>query len=199
MKTKAIVFDLYNTLLYCSVRKKPYMELFKNLGLTKEEMSFWRDKVMTENYSSFEDLKLSIKPNSDVYTQNLDYVVKEENEHTHVFDDTYSVLESLHKKYDLYLLSNIATPYKECFYNLELDKYFKKVFFSCDIGYRKPQPEAFEMIVKHSGLQPQQLLMIGDSQHSDYEGALNVGIKAVLKDKPLSSIPDINRLLNLDS
>jgi hypothetical protein len=54
------------------------------------------------------------------------------------------------------------------------------------------------MIVKHSGLQPQQLLMIGDSQHSDYEGALNVGIKAILKDKPLSSIPDINRLLAQD-
>ena len=183
---KAIIFDLYNTLIYSTLREKPYMVLFKTLGLTKEEMNFWRDEVMTKNFSSFEELSQTIKPGNHLYTKEYDYIVKKENEHTHVFDDTYSVLENLSKKYKLYLLSNIATPYKECFYNLDLDKYFVKPFFSCDIGYRKPQPESFEMIIKHSGLQSNQLLMVGDSKHSDYEGALNCGIKAILKDKPLS-------------
>jgi HAD superfamily hydrolase (TIGR01549 family) len=183
---KAIIFDLYNTLVYSTVREKPYLDLFKNLGLTKEEMSMWRDKVMTQNFSSFEELAKSIKPKSYIYTDNLEYIVKKENEHTHVFDDTYSVLERLSKKYKLYLLSNIATPYKECFYNLGLDKYIQNTYFSCDIGYRKPQPEAFEMIIKDSGLNPNQILMVGDSIHSDYEGALNCGLKAILKDKPLS-------------
>ena len=75
---------------------------------------------------------------------------------------------------------------KVCIFNLGIDKYFDKIFFSCDIGYRKPQSEAFEMVIKHSGLQPKQLLMIGDSQRSDYEGALNSRVKAILKDRPLN-------------
>ena len=41
------------------------------------------------------------------------------------------------------------------------------------------------MIVDYSGLNPNQLLMIGDSNHSDYEGAMNVGIPALLKDTDL--------------
>ena len=43
-------------------------------------------------------------------------------------------------------------------------------------------------IVEKSGLQPGQLLMIGDSVRADYEGALNCGIKSILKDKPLKLI-----------
>ena len=60
MKTKSIIFDLYNTLLYTEYKSKPYLNLFRTLGLTKEEMNFWRDKVMSENFNSFEELKESI-------------------------------------------------------------------------------------------------------------------------------------------
>jgi len=50
MKTKAIIFDLYNTLLYTTSKKKPYLNMFRELGLTKEEMNYWRDVVMTQNF-----------------------------------------------------------------------------------------------------------------------------------------------------
>ena len=188
METKAIIFDLYNTLLYTTSKKKPYLNMFRELGLTKEEMNHWRDIVMTQNFDSFEELKNKIKPNSSIYTEKYEWDIKEENESTHVFDDTYSTLEILSKKYDLYLLSNIATPYKECFYNLGLDKWFKFPFFSCDLGYSKPSPEIYDIVIKYSKLQPKQLLMIGDSVRSDYEGAMNSGIKAILKDRPLKLI-----------
>ena len=188
MKTKAIIFDLYNTLLYTEYKAKPYLNLFKTLGLTKEEMNFWRDKVMSENFNSFEELKESIRPSSNVYTKQYEYDVKEENESTHLFDDTEFVLNELSKRYDLYLISNIATPYKECFYNLGLDKWIKDPIFSCDVGYSKPDPKIYDIVVEKSGLQPGQLLMIGDSVRADYEGALNCGIKSILKDKSLKLI-----------
>lgn len=185
---KVIIFDLYNTLLYTEYKAKPYLNLFRTLGLTKEEMNFWRDKVMTENYNSFEDLKEAIRPGSNVYTGQYEYDIKNENESTHLFDDTEFVLEQLSKKYDLYLISNIATPYKECFYNLGLDKWIKDPIFSCDVGFSKPDPQIYDIAIKKSGLRPNQLIMIGDSVKSDYEGALNCGIKAILKDKPLKLI-----------
>lgn len=191
MKTKSIIFDLYNTLLYTEYKAKPYLNLFKTLGLTKEEMNFWRDKAMSENFS-FEELKEAIRPGSNVYTTQYEYDVKEENESTHLFDDTEFVLNELSKRYDLYLISNIATPYKECFYNLGLDRWIKDPIFSCDVGYSKPDPDIYKIVIERSGLQPGQLLMIGDSVRSDYEGALNCGIKSILKDKPLKLIlPDL--------
>jgi HAD superfamily hydrolase (TIGR01549 family) len=188
MKTKSIIFDLYNTLLYTEYKVKPYLNLFKTLGLTKEEMSFWRDKVMTENFNTFEELKEVIRPGSNVYTGQYEYDIKEEKESTHLFDDTEFVLNELSKRYDLYLISNIATPYKECFYNLGLDRWIKDPIFSCDVGYSKPDSKIYDIVIEKSGLQPGQLLMIGDSVRSDYEGALNCGIKSILKDKSLKLI-----------
>jgi putative hydrolase of the HAD superfamily len=193
MQTKAIILDLYGTLLYSDYKARPYLNLFRNLDLTKEEINYWADRVMTKNYGYLQEIVEEAKPTQFVYTSQLEHDIQLEIESTHLFDDTIQVLETLSKKYKLYLLSNIATPYKECVFNLGIDKYFDKLFFSCDIGYRKPQPEAFEMVIRHSGLHPKQLLMIGDSQRSDYEGALNSGVKAILKNKPLNLIlPEIN-------
>jgi putative hydrolase of the HAD superfamily len=183
--TKGIIFDLYGTLLHTTVKKKPYLNLFRQLGLTKQEMSVWVDRVMTENFDSFEELKEKIKPGSSIYTKQYEYEVDEEVEFTFLYSDTIKTLQRLRTKYRLFLLSNIATPYKVCYYNEGLDEFFEKPFFSCDIGFRKPQPEAFQMIVDYSGLNPNQLLMIGDSNHSDYEGAMNCGIPALLKDTDL--------------
>ena len=44
------------------------------------------------------------------------------------------------------------------------------------------------MVVEYSQLSPKELIMIGDNPVSDYEGALNAGIKAILKNKSLSEI-----------
>ena len=69
-----------------------------------------------------------------------------------------------------------------------LDRWIKDPIFSCDVGYSKPDPNIYQIVIDKSGLQPGQLLMIGDSVRADYEGALNCGIKAILKDKDLKLI-----------
>jgi len=184
--TKGIIFDLYGTLLETKIKTKPYLKLFRSLGLTKEEMTFWSHEVQTKNFNSFEELKEQIKPGSNIYTGQLEYDVEEEIEFTFVYSDTIQTLKRLKPNYRLFLLSNIATPYKQCFYNEGLDEYFEKVFFSCDIGFRKPETGAYQNILDYSGLKPKQLLMIGDSKVSDYEGAMSAGIPAILKDKDLS-------------
>lgn len=143
---------------------------------------------MTKNFDSFQDLAGSIRPGTYIHTEKYEYQIREENIHTDVFDDTYQVLETLSKKYQLYLLSNIATPYKECFYDLNLDNWIKEPVFSCDIGFRKPQIEAFQYVLDLAKVKPMEAVMIGDSQHSDYEGAKNAGIRPILKDKSLSEL-----------
>lgn len=185
---KAIIFDLYNTLIYTKDRRNPYVDFFNSLGLTKGEIKIWLDEILTNNYNNFGEISDVVQPGKFIYTDKWDYEIKQEIDNTDVFDDTYYVLDNLRKKYDLFLLSNISTPYKQAFFNLGLNSYFKGVFFSCDIGYRKPQSEAFKIVMQETGYKPNQLLMIGDSLGSDFNGAINVGIPAILKDKPLIQI-----------
>ena len=105
-----------------------------------------------------------------------------------LFDDTLKTLERLKGKYRLFLLSNLATPYKTCYIELGLDQFIEKPFFSCDLGDKKPNASFYNMVVEYSQMAPVDLLMIGDNPVSDYQGALNAGIKSILKDKPLSQI-----------
>ena len=186
METKSIIFDLFGTLIYTSRKVNPYLNLFNSLGLTKDEKSYWINRVLTKNYGYLQEIANEI--NKNINTSEFEKQVQEEIQSTHLFDDTIQVLDRLSSKYNLYLLSNISTPYKECLYNLEIDRYFKKVFFSCDIGYRKPDPNSFKSVIDYSGLHPNQLIMVGDSQISDCNGALNCGIMTIKKDKSLLRI-----------
>ncbi len=185
--TKAIILDLYDTLIYTSSKKRPYLNLLNSLGLTKQEITYWIDKALTENYQTLKDFRNEISK-SNINIDKFEDQLEIEIETTHVFDDTFSFLENLSSKYELYLLSNLATPYKEPFYKLGLDKFIKEPFFSCDCGFKKPDFNFYNLIIKKTGLNPDELLMIGDNLKSDYEGAQNSGIKAILKNKPLSLI-----------
>ena len=59
----------------------------------------------------------------------------------------------------------------EVFYKL-----FKKVYYSHEIGFRKPNKEAFQLILDENNLNSDKVLFIDDSpQH--IEGAKKLGLK----------------------
>jgi len=189
---KAIIFDLYDTLIYSSVKLKPYKKFFLNAGLTLEELNDCVNMVMIKEFKNFEELKNRIKPDLKVDLSVFENDLKEELESTVLFDDTLEVLEQLSKKYELFLFSNLATPYKQPFYSLGLDAYIKNPYFSCEIGYKKPDLNGYDYVAseieKLTGIEKKDLLMVGDNKVSDFQGAQNAGIKARLKDKDLSFI-----------
>jgi HAD superfamily hydrolase (TIGR01549 family) len=94
-----------------------------------------------------------------------------------------SLLKDLNKKYDIYLLSNTNSIHISEFKNIMgYEKYevfyklFKKVYYSHEIGFRKPNKEAFQLILDENNLNADEVLFIDDSpQH--IEGAKNLGIK----------------------
>jgi len=143
---------------------------------------------MTKNFNSFEEIKTLINQESTLYTSQFEYDIKQEIENTQTFDDTEFVLNRLSKNYELFLISNLATPYKQCFYNLGLDRWIKDPIFSCDVGYSKPDSEIYQMVINKSGFQPNKLLMVGDSIRADFEGAKKMKIQAVLKNDSLKHI-----------
>ena len=62
-------------------------------------------------------------------------------------------------------------------------KYFEDTYISMDIGYDKPDVRYFEEALRRCGLQPNEVLMIGDSLTTDILGAQAVGMDTIFVDR----------------
>lgn len=61
--------------------------------------------------------------------------------------------------------------------------YFEDTYISMDIGYDKPDIRFFQEALRRCGLQPSEVLMIGDSMTTDVLGAQAAGIEALFFDR----------------
>ena len=62
-------------------------------------------------------------------------------------------------------------------------KYLEDTYISMDIGYDKPDVRYFEEALRRCGLQPNEVLMIGDSLTTDILGAQAVGMDTIFVDR----------------
>ena len=89
-------------------------------------------------------------------------------------------LEYLSSKYNLYILSNGFRELQEQkMRSAGVDKYFKKVVLSEDIGVHKPFPEIFYFAMSATQSELHTSLMIGDNWDNDIAGAKNAGLGQV--------------------
>jgi HAD superfamily hydrolase (TIGR01493 family) len=185
---KAIIFDLYDTLITVKKKSKPYSYLLANCAV--EPKAIINDIMLNDYLASgyVNKLKLynKLKPTAD--TAHFLKLLDEEVESVQPFSDTYEVLRRLKDKYRLFCLSNLATPYKYPYYKLDMENYIEKAFFSCELTDKKPNASFYDKVVKHSGLNKEDFIMIGDNPLSDVKGAQDYGIEARLKDKSLLEI-----------
>ena len=97
-----------------------------------------------------------------------------------------SILRELGDNHRLFVLSNTNEIHEkkfkeiiesECGYDV-FASCFEQIYFSHQLGLRKPKPECFRQVMAENSLQAEQTLFIDDSiQH--VEGAKSVGIDAV--------------------
>jgi len=81
---------------------------------------------------------------------------------------------------ELYMLSNATVEIAKG--NRERNDYFSLfdgVFYSFEIGHRKPEPEAFRVALKRSGLQASELVFV-DDKPKNVEGAIDGGIEGIV-------------------
>ncbi len=64
---------------------------------------------------------------------------------------------------------------------------------SAGYGWRKPRPEAFQVIAQRWGLPPEEIVVVGDSLNADVLGAQNAGMKSMLVTMRESSSNDQHR------
>ena len=66
--------------------------------------------------------------------------------------------------------------------------YFEDTYISMDIGYDKPDIRFYQAALKRCGLEPQEVLMIGDSMTTDVLGAQAAGMDALFFDRQKDSL-----------
>ena len=95
-------------------------------------------------------------------------------------DGVKEAIKELHKSYKLGVISDtIFSPgrvLREILKGEGLLEYFDHFVFSDEIGNSKPKAIVFESACKNLGIQPQELIHIGDREHNDILGPKKSGL-----------------------
>ena len=96
----------------------------------------------------------------------------------------FNLIKELSKKYPLYIIANEASKWTDIRKSLyDFDKYFKKLYISCEIGLRKPDPEIFNLFLNESGFRPEECLFIDDGV-DNIESARRLGFNGHVYHNP---------------
>jgi putative hydrolase of the HAD superfamily len=90
------------------------------------------------------------------------------------------VLEDLSKNYPLALLTNTTQStqnnVKMALVKLSIDKYFKTIVTSFDVGIEKPALKMFDTVLNRLQVKPWDTLMVGNDIRQDMYGARQAGM-----------------------
>lgn len=113
-------------------------------------------------------------------------------------EERVTFLKKLKPHYRLILLSNTNEIHeKEFLQNITssfgkniLPEVFEKIYYSHQMGIRKPDPQIFKLILKENAMAAEESLFIDDSsQH--IEGAAQAGLQSILLDNKKTSLEKI--------
>jgi len=202
-KIKSIIFDLGEVLLNISYQNT--INEFEKLGI-ENSSSFYSKKLQNNMFNLLETGKIS----EDEFVSKIQNSCKNASEKEIIFawnsmllnlpENRIYLLKKLKSEYNIYLLSNTNSIHITAFKKrlgkekyLEFYNLFDKVYYSHKIGHRKPNAEAFQLIIEENNLNSDEILFIDDSpQH--IEGAKKLGINCYhLKEGEdvISLFPDI--------
>ncbi|MCB1645135.1 MAG: HAD family hydrolase [Pseudomonadales bacterium] len=125
-----------------------------------------------------------------------------------LFEGAMEMLTTLSRSYTLGALSNGNADIRR----VGLDHLFDFAYSAEQVGAPKPEPHLFEAALQHTGVDPRQMVYVGDDPHLDVDAARQAGLRTVWVRRPgkspgrhtadatidhVTELPGaINRLLN---
>ena len=236
MTIKAILFDMFDTIMM--IRKNPdfyspsLMQMYnylKTQGIDADFETFEkaynkaRDELYAKADPNLEEPHFNTRIAQTLKNLGYNYNIKSSLVQTaskkfceefikfvYLDADAETLLQSLHGKYKLGIVSNYAIP--ECVDRLlkdhDLNRMFDVVVVSGAINKRKPSPEIFKKTLKTLEVSAAETVFVGDTLDADIEGAKKVGMKAVYiqrrmekkanqiqPDKTIKSLTELTTLL----
>ena len=120
------------------------------------------------------------------------------------FEETYTVLQTVRKKYTTGVLTNGFTVLqRQKIAKYRFADYVDFTLVSEEAGYHKPNPKIFEVALEMANCaSPQETIYVGDNVVADVEGALAAGITPIFVDtknnlEPPEGVTKIARLQEL--
>ncbi len=92
---------------------------------------------------------------------------------------TREVLDALAMRYPMVLVSNFYGNIQAVLASYGLDGYFKEIVESAVVGIRKPDPQIFALGVEALAMQPEEVVVVGDSYGKDMAPAHSIGCHTV--------------------
>lgn len=187
---EAVIFDLGGVVLDIDYHKT--VEAFRDLGLKDFDVMY----SQASQTGLFDQLETGLISSQSFVNQLKPYLPKgtSPNQIVHAWNamildfplENLLFLQELKENQSIYLLSNTNEIHVQCFHRklhqkiakAHLSSYFHKVYFSNEIGLRKPQEETFSFVCSENNLTPNRTLFIDDSiQHID--GAHKIGLQTI--------------------
>jgi len=224
-KYKAIFFDADGTLVnHKECERQALIHVFNSIGINfKDEYQnifktienmLWdneyhngvyvpRDEVFTYRFKPFFK---EININYDNYIKANDFFKAGLAGSVALIENADDVLEYLYNKsYMICVVTNgLVELQKPRVVNSKIAKFVSFVLVSEEVGAHKPNPLIFNTLLKTICLNPNDVIMVGDSLKNDIQGAKNAGIKSVWYnpeqiENETDILPDyeINNLLQL--
>ncbi|MCS7123040.1 MAG: HAD family hydrolase [Candidatus Aenigmarchaeota archaeon] len=117
--------------------------------------------------------------------ENVASVINSIGDKVKVFPEVKNVLERLSKKYKLMLFTLCTREFFPVkLYRTGLSIYFSEIIsITDDFKLGCKSEEAFRKLLKHTKLNPDDMIYIGNDYYSDYLIPIRVGIKSILVDR----------------
>ncbi len=146
-------------------------------------------------YNSWENaLKKCGIDNGDAANVLADAFIQYRRKRHTVYDDAINCLKNIPEDYNLALLTNGAAELqREKISCTGIEKYFKEIIISGEVGYGKPDKRIFQLALSRFGVSPEQAIMVGDSLQSDISGAKAAGIRTIWLNR--TGIPNDNSII----
>ena len=183
---KAIIFDLGAVIL--NINYQNTIDEFGKIGI-QNASSYYSKKAQNSLFNQIETGEISDKEfllKLQKETANINIKQVEDAWNAMLLDlpeNRINLLKKLKNNYSIFLLSNTNSihiaEFKNRLGNNQYNKFynlFNKVYYSHKIGFRKPQSEAFQIILDENKLLANEVFFIDDS-YQHIKGAEKLGIK----------------------
>jgi len=187
-RMKAILFDLDETLLD---RKQSLIAFVSNqakslVADSEIDRFIQRFIELDSNGSVWKDIVYSkLVDEFGLVGVNSDFLLNDYVDNFHKFciakPGAKEAVASLHGNgFLIGLVSNGKTPFQErAFDALDLSNLFSTILVSEAVGYRKPDPDIFNLACNNLGVLPSETIFVGDNPIADIEGAKAVGMYTI--------------------
>ena len=108
-----------------------------------------------------------------------------------LYPEVNDVLEELHGRFQLAVVSNFDGRLRVILEHLAVSKFFSHIFLSSELGADKPDAEIYRRALQFSGARPNETLHVGDDPERDWQGATAAGLSIFQLDRQKNSLLDL--------